>query len=119
MKLSGAETDSVAKNFKLIKNKHILKSSKAKHAERALLFSYKIYLHLYYTFNFDELKVFATLPPNVPIETAASPERRPETSAAALCSLTFPSHFTIPVFLAFVNGVLKRRNAGLPFRYEF
>jgi hypothetical protein len=52
------ENGSVAKNFKLIRNKHILKSFRVKRVERVLLFFCKIYSRRYYTLYFDELKIF-------------------------------------------------------------
>jgi hypothetical protein len=52
---------SVAKKFKLIRNKHILKSFRVKRVEKVLLFFCKIHSRRYYTLNFDELKIFCNI----------------------------------------------------------
>jgi hypothetical protein len=75
LKIVGAPSsfeDSVAKKFKLIRNKHILKYLRVKRVERVLLFFCKIYSRRFYTFYFDELKFFCNTTGRRALGTSAS-----------------------------------------------
>jgi hypothetical protein len=80
---------SVAKNFKLIRNKHILKSFRVKRVERVLLFFCKIYSRRYYTLYFDELKIFCNT--TVSLATLLGP-------AIALGMLVLLACLSVPLY---------------------